>query len=75
VLDVGLVDRSRAQQRRRGERQQPVAAAQRHEPGRALLHHLLAGRGAAGLEPGVARAERRVAGERQLARRGEDATR
>ena len=55
-------------QRRRGEGQPAVDPADPDQPGRALLHaRRRPSLGcAAVLEPGVARAERRVAGERQL---------
>ena len=49
-------------------------AADPHQPGLALLDDLArAARLSPGLEPGVAGAERRMAGERQLEHRGEDA--
>ena len=48
-------------------------AADGDEPGAALLHDRVARVRAAGLEPGVAGAERRVAGERQLGHGREDA--
>ncbi len=72
-LDELLVDWARADHRRRRERQSPVGVAEPHEPGRALLHDLaIAPRLASGLEPRVAGAKRRVAGEWQLARRSKD---
>ncbi len=75
VLEQRLFDRPFAQQRRRGEGK-PLAVAldaQSHETGAALLHDLLAAL-ASGLRraPGVAAAERRMAGERQLEHGRED---
>ena len=71
--DELVVGRAAAHDRRGGERQAAVGAAHPHETGRALLHHDVGARRlAAGLQPGVARAERRMAGEGQLAARRED---
>ena len=67
-----VVDRPAAQQRGRGEREPALDAADRDEPGAALLHDALGRLAAARLEPRVAAAERRVARERELLRRGED---
>ena len=63
-----------ARERRRRERERRAVTPDADETDAALLHDL-AGRTrrAAVLEPGVAAAERRMAGERQLAARGEDA--
>ena len=49
VLDERLLDRARARQRRRGEREPVRRAADRDEAGAALLgHHAVGGRGARG---------------------------
>ncbi len=63
-----------ARQRRRGERVAGAVAADAHRADLALLDDLARRvRPAAALEPGVAAAERRMAGEGQLAARREDA--
>src|SRR5206468_5488003 len=73
VTERRVVERSGAHERRTHEREPAVRAADRHEPRTALLDGDVAGlRGAAGLQPGVAAAERRVTGERELVRRRED---
>ena len=71
VVEVLVVDRAVAQQRRRLERE-PVPARDGDQPGAALLHDGLAARRTTRFEPRVRAAERRVAGERQLAAGGED---
>jgi hypothetical protein len=73
ALDVLVLHRAGAQERRRGEREPRLRAPDRHEPGAALLHdRVLAARRSAGLQPRVAGPERRVPGERQLPQRRED---
>ena len=70
LLEHRLVDRAGPEQRRRGEAEQAVAAPDPHQAGAALLHdHAGLPRLAAGLQPRVAGAERRVPGEGQLGRR------
>ena len=72
--DRRLVGGAGAQQRRGGERQPVAVAADGDDADAALLAHDAGiARGATGLQPRVARAERRVAGERQLPARHEDA--
>src|SRR4051794_10289949 len=62
-----VVHGARALQGRAGEGQARIRAADGHEAGAALLHdHVVAARGPAGLEPGVAGPERRMPGEGQL---------
>ena len=74
VGDELVVDRSRPQQRRRGERQTGHPSGAADQAGRALLHDRR--RAARGVppcgQPGVAGAEGRVPGEGQLRRRRED---
>ena len=75
VREQRLFDRTFAQQRRRSECELPAAAldAQPHEAGAALLHDLIAAlAGRPRRPPGVAAAERRMAGERQLEHGRED---
>ena len=70
VLGDRLVDRPAAQQGRGGERQARLGLPDRDQPGAAFLHDgARTGRAAAGFQPGVAGAQGRVPGERQLAAR------
>ena len=70
---VGFIQWAALDQGWSSERQAFAVTAQLHQPHAAFLHHVFAARHAAGLEPGVAAAQRRVAGERQFTTRAEDA--
>lgn len=71
-LEVGGFDGPGAEQRR-GRERQSGSTTQRHQPGAALLHDAVLGRRlAARLQPGVGRADGRVARERQLGAGRED---
>ena len=74
LVDERVVDGPRAHERRRREGETVVGAPDRDQAGVALLHDpVVALRHPSGGEPGVARPERRVAGEGQLRHGCEDA--